>query len=787
MRALHRKLLRDLAHLRGQGIAIGLVMMCGVATFVMSVSMLDSLKGTIDAYYERSRFAQVFAHLERAPLRLVERIAAIPGVAYAQPRIVERVLLDMPGLAEPASGRIVSIPDDPRAGLNLVHLRTGRYPSRASAHEVLVSQRFAEAHGLLPGDSVRAVLNGRMESLRVVGTALSPEFVYLISPGGVLPQRDRFGVLWMHRDEMEAAFDMDGAFNDLLLSLAPGANREEVIDRVDALTERYGGLGAYGREDQSSNEFLENEIRELRGMALIVPTIFLGVSAFLLNIALSRLVDTQREQIATLKAIGYSTREIGVHYLGFALVITVLAAAAGSLVGSLMGQGLTGIYIEFFDFPTFEYVLRWRVVLLAVLVSGGSSLLGVAQAVRSAVGLPPAEAMRPKAPPSFRPTVLERLGLHRVVRVETRMVLRQLERAPFRTGLSIAGIALATAVLVVGSFGADSFQFLLDHQFNRVQRYDIDVALMPQTDGAALSSIAGLAGVRRAEPYRGVAVRLRNGHLERRLGIIGLERGDGLFHLIDLRGDPVELPQRGLVLATVLGEVLGVEVGDRVRVEVLEGRRPVFETRVAGFIDTMSGLSAYMHLDELNRRMREPDAVSGAYLQADSAHIEELYAELNEAPRVLAVNVKSAVVENFRETIQRNIDLARPFMVGFSMVIAFGVVYNSARISLAERGRDLATLRVLGFTRREVSAIQLGELAILTIVAIPIGLVAGWGLAWYTAHASASELIRIPFVIHPSTLAFAGVVIAVASLVSGLIVRGRLDRLDMVSVLKSRE
>ncbi|XAM00808.1 FtsX-like permease family protein [Phycisphaeraceae bacterium D3-23] len=787
MKALHLKLLRDVAHLRGQAAAIGLVMACGVATFVMSLSLLDSLTGTLDAYYEQNRFADAFAHMERAPLSLADRVAETPGVAHVQPRVAERVTLDMPDMIEPASGQIVSLPDDPDAGLNRLYLRAGRFPEGKRSLEVLVSQGFAHAHGLNPGDTIPAVMNGRLEHLRVVGIALSPEYIYLISPGSMFPDKARFGVFWMARDEMEAAFDMEGAFNDVLLSLTPGASEPDVLARVDELTEPYGGLGAYTRDDQVSHQFVDNEISELRGMTLIVPVIFLGVAAFLLNIVLARMIATQREQIAALKALGYSQAEIGRHYLGFVLIISGLAVVVGSAAGAWMGHGLTALYIEFFDFPSFQYTLHPRVIMLGASVSVASATIGIAHALRAAMRLPPAEAMRPQAPMSFRPTVLERLGLHRVVPVAVRMVLRQLERRPMKTAFSVLGIALAAAVLVVGSFTQDAIDYIYDFQFNRVQQYDMDVVFAGQTDEDVVASTRHLPGVLAVEPYRPVAVRIRHRQVDRRIGLIGLSRSDGLYQLMDMSGEPVTLPEHGIVLSSVLADVLGVHVGDRVCVEALEGRRPEFDVEVTGVIDDFAGLTAYIDLGEMNRLMREPGTVGGVYLTVDEAELDTVYRNLQDAPSVVAVNTKAATAQNFKETLAKNMGLMQPFLIGFAVIIAFGVVYNSARISLSERSRDLATLRVLGFTRREVSAIQLGELAIITGLAIPAGLGLGYLLAWFTATATASELVRIPFIIRTSTFVFAALIVAAASLVSGLVVRRHLDRLDMVSVLKSRE
>lgn len=785
MKAMSVKLWRDLVQLRGQAIAIGLVMASGVATLIMSLSMLDSMATTIDRYYKQSRFAQVFVHLERAPQSLIDRIAEIPGIAFAQDRVVERVTLDMERLDEPAWGQIVSLPEDKRSGLNLVYLRSGRYPE--GPREVLVGQRFATAHGLKSGSEIDAVLNGRRQVLSVVGIGLSPEFIYLISPGSVLPENARYGVFWMARREMEAAFDMEGAFNDAIITLSPGAIEQEVIDRVDDLTDRYGSLGAYGRLDQPSHRFLDNELKELRGTALIVPVIFLIVSAFLLNIVLARMISTQREQIAALKALGYSSREIGQHYLQFVLVIAVFAAGVGALLGAWMGRGMTAMYAEFFDFPSFEYVLKRRVILLGVVVSIFSASLGVASALRAAMRLPPAEAMRPKAPPSYRPTVIERVGVHRALPTSLRMIVRQLERQPTKTLLSVLGVSLATAILVLGSYSEDAVGFIMEHQFNRVLRHDANVVLFDQTDSTAISTVSSMPGVLAVEPYRRITARLRVSHRDELVDVLALERVDGMQQLLDLSGRQIPLADSGVLLSSVLAEKLGIRPGMTVTVEALEGRRPVLELPVSGVIDDFAGMSAYVQLDDLNRWLDEPETIGGIMLQVDSKHAEELYRELKLAPSVVAVESTDAMQQTFEELVIRNMAIMRPFLIAFSVIIAFGVVYNSARISLAERSRDLATLRVLGFTRKEISSIQLGELALITGVAIPIGLVAGYLLAWLTSEATATEIARMPFVIEPSTFGYAAIVVSIASITSGLIVRRRLDRIDLIAVLKSRE
>jgi putative ABC transport system permease protein len=787
MSALNRKLLRDLWQMRGQAVAICLVMACGVATFVMSLGLLGSLERAQETYYDRHHFAHVFAHVKRAPRPLAQRLAEVPGVAAVQTRVVVDVTLDMPNLAEPAVGRLISLPEHGEAPMNRLYLRRGRLLEPGRGEEALAGEAFADAHGLHPGDRVVAVINGRRRALRLVGVVLSPEYVYQINPGDVIPDARRFGVLWMNERDLAAAFDLEGAFNDVALRLMPGASTEEVIRRVDRLTAPYGGLGAYPRADQASNQFVEMKIRQLRGMARVAPTIFLGVAAFLLNIVLSRLISTQREQIAALKAFGYSGRQIGWHYLQLVLVLVLVGGAVGTAAGIWMGAGLTALHTRYFHFPALRYVLDPAVIASGFLVSSGAAVAGTLGAVRRAMRLPPAQAMRPEPPASYRPTVVERLGLGGLFSPAARMALRNLERQPAKSFLSCLGLAMAVAVVVLGTFMGDSVMYAMETQYRLAQREDLTVQFVEPTRARAVHDLAHLPGVRLCEPFRTVSARLRLGPRSRRVGVRGLEAHAELSPLIDIYRRRVVLPDEGLVLSRKLAELLSAGVGDTLTVEILEGDRAVRDVAVADLVDDFVGTTAYMSRPALNRLLREGPVISGAYLAADPARVGALYTKLKHSPRVSGVMVKEAALANFNEAIAESLLLMRTFNVFFACVIAFGVVYNSARIALAERSRELATLRVIGFTRGEVSRILLGELAVLTATAIPAGLLLGRLFAAGAARANDTELFRIPFVVEPMTYGLATLVTLVAALASGLVVRRRIDSLDLVGVLKTKE
>jgi putative ABC transport system permease protein len=792
VRALDRKLFRDLWQMKAQALAIAAVIGTGVAMFSMYLSTFDSLERSQARYYASLRFADVFAGAKRTPAWLAERIAEIPGVSAVETRVVFDVVLDVEGLDEPATGRLLSIPETDRATLNDLVLRRGRYIEAAGRDEVLVHEAFADEHGLVPGDRLAAVVNGRRRELEIVGIALSPEYVYVLGPGAIVPDNRRFGVFWMGHEALASAFDMEGGFNDVSLRLEPGRRGVDpeargVIAELDRLLEPYGGLGAIGRRHQPSHWFIENELREMRTMASILPVIFLGVAAFLLNVVLSRMIAVQRTQIAVLKAVGYSSREVTLHYLGIGAVIAALGAVGGNLAGARLGQGLTNIYAHYFRFPTTFYELAPWVALAAGGISLVAAVLGSLGAVRRANAPPPAEAMRPEPPARFGPSWVERVGLRRFIGPEGRMLVRNVARRPLRFALSSFGVGMAIALMVLGAFFSDAIDFLMSLQYEVSQRQDVTVQFVEPRSGRSRHELARLPGVVRVEPFRSVPVRLRHENRSRRTAVLGLPARPELARVIDRQRGPVELPTSGIVLSAALAEQLGVAEGEALWVEVLGGSRPQQPVEVAATLDDFLGLSAFMEREALADPMREDASLSGAFLGVDSRVERELFRNLKAVPGVAGVALTSAVTRSFRETIRANLMRIIFFNVLFAVIIAVGVVYNAARISLSERSRDLASLRVLGFSRGEIAMILLGELGLVTVLAIPIGVACGTGLAWLVLELLRNELYRIPFVIEPATFGWAIATVLTASLLSGLLVRRRLNRLDLVAVLKTRE
>lgn len=787
VRALDRKIFRDILHLKGQVLAITLVVVSGLATFIMFISTIDSLSLTRDSFYRNYRFADVFVSLKRAPENLKQKISEIPGVSLVETRVCGYAKLDIAGFAEPVTARLVSLPEEGEPLLNRLYLRQGRLADPLRDNEVVINESFALAHRFKPGDRFAAIINGKRKELVIVGIALSPEFVLLMRPDATSPDFKRYGVLWMGRKALAQSYDMDGAFNDVVLTLSRDARPSNVIAALDSTVDAFGGLGAYPRKDQISHRLLTGEFQQLRQSARIFPTIFIFVAAFLLNVVMSRTINMQREQIGILKAFGYPNTAIGLHYAKLVVLIILPGLCGGVAAGIWFGRMLGDIYMAVYRFPMLIYTLYPHVVIEALAISILAALAGTLFSLARAARQPPAEAMRPEPPARYRVTFLEKTLLGRLLSQPSRMIMRNISRKPVRTMLSIIGIAVACATMIASGFFKDSVNFIVDVQFVRSQKEDMRISFVEPSSFKTLYELKNLPGVRNAEGFRRVPARFVSGHKSYRTAIYGIEPGSRLHLLLDTNLKRVAIPSEGIVINDYLARMLDIRTGDLLTVEILEGAKPVRPIRVAGTAKLFLGVLGYMDTGALNRLLREGNALSGAYLLTDSLQNESLFRTFTEMPRVSGVFLRRNEIRNFHDVQARGMLFFTFIATLMACSIAFGVVYNSARIAFSERSRELASLRVLGYTRGEISYILLGELGLITLAALPLGFIAGRLLCAYIAGALASDLFRVPLIIEMHTYALAAAVVLISAASSGLIVRRRLDTLDLVEVLKTRE
>ncbi len=785
--ALNHKLLRDTWNIKGQMAAIILVMAAGIAVYIITFGVLDSLKLTRDTYYDRYQFADVFSNLKRAPESVKTRIEEIPGVSVVESRVIFGITLQMPTLNEPATGKLISLPDGREPLLNKLYLRSGRmlYPNEEDA--VVADESFFKAHNLDLGDKVSVISNGHKRQLKVVGVVLSPEYVYSIAPGALMPDAKRFGVFWMSRRSLEASVNMKGAFNDISIKADRNANLDLIEQVLDQVLKPYGGKISYARDEQISNFFVSNELKQLNSMGMIAPVIFLSVAAFLINVVMSRQIATQREQIGMLKAVGYQDIEISLHYLKMVLFVTSLGSIIGLVLGAWMGAGMTKMYTEFFHFPILKYSFSIEVMIFSVLFCTLSAVFGTLFSIRRAANLPPAEAMHPESPTEFNESFLERMGVHKHLSFLSRIILRQLERRPIRALMSASGMALALSILVFSFFMEDSMVYLMDVQYGETQREDINFSFVEPRPYKALEEIKALPGVMSVEPIRNIAVLLKYQHFTKRSTITGLNPRPDLRRVIDNQLNPLEMPTNGILLSKKLAEILNISLGDTIKVEVLVEKRPTLYIPVVKISQQFIGTGAFMDIRALNSILDETPKITGAMVMMDPHYSAVLFKKLKEIPAIMGLNIISILRQIFEDLLAENLLKMVTTNILFASFISFGVIYNTSRIALSERSRELASLRVLGLTRREVAYILFGELGLITLLSIPLGILIGSYLAAGMTASMESELFRIPYYIKYSTYGYSVLIVLLSTVLSFYLVWRQVDQIDLVSAQKGVE
>lgn len=783
---LDRKLFRDIGRMKMQMAAVSAVLACGVVLAVMANGMYDSLESARDDYYDQYRMADMAAGAVRAPDSLVPGLADIPGVRALEARVSGVGLLDLPGRTEPVSAQLVSLPPGRSPRVNDLVLRSGRMPAANRDNEAVINEAFAEANQLVPGDTLAALIYGRRREVTITGIASSPEFVFAVAPGAMLPEPERFGVLWMNREALGRAFDMDGAFNDLILRLEPGANAQLVARDIDRLLERHGGRGAYGRDRMMSARFMADELTSLKTMAGILPPFFLVVAAFLLNVSLSRMVATERSNIGLLKSFGYGNGSIALHYAKFALVFGVLGGILGAIGGRLVGEFVAGVYANVYKIPGLGFTAGPGVYLNAIAITLIAALAGSVQAVRKAVALPPAAALAPPAPTGYRSRgLIDRFTA--ALDGKSRMVARRILRFPRRSATTVLGIALATALMVTTQHFPLSMDRIVNVTFGVAQRMDAMLSFAEAADEQILRDVAHLPGVLHVEPIRSADVVFEAGSRRERNSISGVPGGAQLNRLLDDRLVAVDVRRDGLTLSENLANKLAVRPGDAVRLTATDGHRASVELPVVAIVKPYLAASSYMELEALSRLLREPGRVTAAYILLDRSERDAFSARTKELPRIVSVSYLDNARASMLELLSQGSGFFNGMFILFSMLMAAGVAFSSARVTLAEQERDLATLRVLGFGRREASYVLLAEIGALLLVALPIGAVLGRGFSAWLMSQFQTDMFTFPYVTSAIAYAKPALFVGVAVMAAALLVRRGVDRLDLVGVLKSRD
>lgn len=754
---LDTKLRRDLWRNKGLLLAVISIIALGAGTLVGIVSTYFNLIEARDSFYRRCNMADFWVDLRRAPDTLLPRLADLPGISRLSSRISKQVIIDMPGVREPLGGLVLSLSEDIAGAVNSVVLRSGAWFSGKNADEVLVTEKFAEARGLVPGDAVHLLAGGGRKKFRIVGTVIAAEFIYLVPPGAIADLPGNYAVFYMPQRVAAETFGMEGAFNQVTGNFdgIGKAAPEAVLAAIECELDSAGVIASYTRELQFSNMTLSSDLAGLQTMAFMLPSIFFGVAALVLNVLMLRLAEQQRTTIGTLKALGYDNASLFRHFTLFGGAAGLLGGLAGLALGRWIMVFFTESYAQFYVFPDVPETFYLWLNLFGVLAAVAVAVVGSVRGVGKVTALEPAEAMRPPAPSVSGAILLEKLpALWKRLDFRWQMVLRSVFRNRGRTAVAVGSAALGSSMVVLAFGTLDSMNEMIRFQFTRVVCADYRLQFTDPVPESVAYSVASFPGVSSLEASLDLSGTFASANGSKRGSITAMSPASLLTRLVGQGGEPVQLPPGGLLMSSWLAEKLGVVAGDTVLFTPVRGVRRVVALPVAGIIDSLFGMPVYADRRWLAEILGCGDAITRIEMcgATDAASRDALFRAVKQMPRLEALGQ----IAQDRDAIQTQINSALGGMAAslifFAAIIYFGSILNGALISMAERKREIATFRVLGYTPSETGAVFLRENLLTTIPGALLGIPVGMFLNLGMCAQYANDSFRVPAYLSPASM-----------------------------------
>jgi len=773
-------------------VAIISIIAVGTACFVGTYGTYRNLINEQASYYSQCRMADFWIDVKKVPRYVLKELTGVKGVSEIYGRIISPVIVEFDDVSQPISGCVVSLPANPKPVINNIVMRRGSYFTKERENEVIVSEIFAKTRNISPGSYIKLIMNGKQKELFVVGTAISSEFIYMLPPGGIVPEPGNYGVFWIKNEFAEDRFGFTGACNSIVGILNPESrqNPYPVLDELNRKLSPYGVFASTPLKNQNSNLTLCAELSGLQLETTVIPGIFLGVAALALNILMMRMAEQQRVIIGTLKALGIKNSSIFMHFMKFGLFTGISGGIAGCVLGYWMAFETTQLYASIYTFPDLRNYIYPDIIALSMLISISFAALGTLKGVRKIVKLNPAESMRPSVPTSSKKIFLEKFSsFWNRAGFRWQIVLRNIFRNKGRTAIGMAAAACGAGIVVM-SFGlTDSLEYMMQFQFDKVLLSDYSINFRDELDGGALYEARRLPGISYAEPVLNVTCDLHNRNHFRKASITGIIPNARLTFPSNADGKPIILPSAGLLMSGRLAKQLHLKTGDSVTFIPVKGRKKTQTVPIAGIIDSKFGMPIYADYYYLNKLIDENSAISSIHLKASDrgAHIKELFNAVRAFPKLASLSVTAQQKKQMQEDFIAKLKGIVYVMIVFAGVIFFGSILNSALISLTERKREIATFRILGYQPLEVGAIFFREIMTINVAGTIIGLPLGYYMLYGMTLSFQNDMYSVPCVINRVTWLNTLIIAFIFIIAAYFLIQRLINRMDWSEALKLRE
>ncbi|BCZ44916.1 ABC transporter permease [Clostridium gelidum] len=787
MNILFRNLLRDIKKSKGQFISILIIVVLGVTFYTAINSAFKNLSNSSSEYYSEYRLADIWVDLYSAPMGIKEKVDSIPNVKTATGRIIKDASINI--LEENATLRFITLPDIKKDIVNDVVIKSGRYFSEDDSNQCLLDEDFFKANNLNLGEYIYPIISGNKVKLKIVGCVKSPEFVYTLKDASeIMADNKRFGIIYIKQSFGEAIFDFKGSINNLSIQISNGSDVKTVKDDVKKALKNYGVKNVIDREEQTSSKMISEKIKGLKSMGGTFPVIFFMVASVIIYIMMGRMVESQRTQIGVLKAVGFTNMQVLAYYMSYSAMIALIGSFIGSILGTYMGASMTKLYNQYFNLPLGGIKIYSEFVIPAFILTLFFCLFAGYHSCKAIFKIMPSEAMRQKSPESGKKIVIERINLIWInISYLGKIIVRNLFRYKKRALLTSLGVIFSSAILLVALSMGDSMDFMIQQQYGNIQNYDIKVKFSKLMSIEDLNNIKNITHIKELEPVLETGVEISNGWKHKDVGFTAQIKEPQMYKVEDKSGNAISLPQNGILISEKLANTLGIKVNDSVNIKFYFPGKEKKEMVVKGIIVQYLGLSTYTSMDNLNSILGEGTIASSAVLKLDNTNAEnEVKDKLRNMPNVMSVDSKTDSLNALLKTMG-----AMQASIGVYIMLAgillIAVLYNIATINIFERQRELATLKVLGFSNNEVKKLIFNENYIIVIFGMIVGLPFGKWLGASLMASSSTDAYTIPYVVEFKTYIIAIILTLLFTAITNLTLMRKIKALDMIEVLKNKE
>lgn len=787
---LWKKMIRDLRENKGAYLATIIIIVIGLMVFTSFSMVMDNLRLSQQSFYKNQNFADGFIEVQAMPPSEIEKLQDIQGINDVQGRLVKDVKVLFPNRDENVYLRLVSVDPAKKNPINGVQLKQG-IPLSNKEMNILIDNKFFEANNLKLNEEIEIIADGKKRALRIIGVGRSPEFIYALRTSSDLyPSPESFGIAYIPFEVMKTLFPERETMNNIVFTLRPGADYDNVKERLKPELKPYGLKSIYPRKDQTSHLLLTQELKGLEATARVLPLLFLSIAGMILYIMLKRMVEQQRGQIGILKAFGYTHKEILSHYMSYALTIGILGGIIGGILGIALSFPFTTLYQTYFNMPGLTSKFSPLYLVLSILLSLGFSLFAGYQGCKGILILQPAEAMRPPAPPIGKKTWLEKITIFwNMLTVQGKMAVRNMSRNKSRSIFIFLGIMFTFSLLGLTWSMNDLSQRMLFDQYEKVETYDVKVSLSnPLNQKKVSRELNHFPGVTRVEAMAEIPVTLKNKWYKKDVVLLGIPEDSTLYNILDKNYNKVDPPKNGLLISERLAKLLGAEVGTKLNVESLMIKDPdkAKQLEVVGVIPQYLGLNAYMDINSLQEFLGQGELATSFMLRMDEESIALLQNEFRKSAAVSGIDDQTERLAQTKELMASFYGMI--FILALiGIITGFAIIYNSSVITLSERSHELASMMVLGMTPAEVLSVITFEQWFIGIFAMLAGIPMSQILLIGMSQSISNDVYTMPTNITASSFLIAFFVTAASIWIAQRFAGKKIQKLSLVDVLKSRE